>query len=60
MNNPEDTRQLRLIKDPSSNRVNDVLINKTKPVTLYNNLLTFPDTDKKFELPGDFLRMITI
>ena len=44
--NLEQTRQLKLVKVPNSNRVKD-LINKTTPVTLYINLLTFRDTDKK-------------
>ena len=57
--NPEHTSQFKLIKDPNSNRVNDLLINKTIPITLHNNLLTFRDTNKQFELQGDFLKMIT-
>ena len=36
-----------------------MLRNKTIPVTLYNNLLTFRDTDKKFELQGYPSKMIT-
>ena len=48
-----------LVKDLDSNKINDFLINKTIPVTLYNNLLTFRDTDKKFELNGDPLKKIT-
>ena len=32
---------------------------KTIPVTLYDSLLKFRDTDKKFELKGDPLKMIT-
>ena len=32
--NPEHTNQYKLVKDPSSNRFNDLLINKTKPVSL--------------------------
>ena len=35
-----------------------MLIHNTIPITLYNNLLTFRDTGKEFELEGDFLRMI--
>ena len=35
------------------------LINKTIPVTLYNNLLALRDTDKKFELHKNFLKMRT-
>ena len=57
--NPEHTCQFKLVKDPQSNRVNDLLINNTIPITLYDNLLTFRDTDKKLELKGNLLKMIT-
>ena len=57
--NPENTSQYRLVKDPSSNRVNDLLIHNSRPITLYGNILTFRDTGKKFELTGDLLEMIT-
>ena len=57
--NPEKTSQFKLVKDPSSNRVNDLKINKTIPITLYGNMLTFRDTNKQFELKGDLLEMIT-
>ena len=57
--NPDNTSQFRLVKDPSSNRVNDLKINKTIPITLYGNMLTFRDTNKQFELKGDLLEMIT-
>ena len=57
--NPVNTSQFKLIKDPNSNRVNDLLIHNTIPVTLHDNLLTFPDTGKVFELKGDLLEMIT-
>ena len=57
--NPENTSQFKLVKDPSSNRVNDLKINKTIPITLYGNMLTFRDTNKQFELKGDLLEMIT-
>ena len=57
--NPENSSQFKLVKDPSSNRVNDLKINKTIPITLYGNMLTFRDTNKEFELKGDFLEMIT-
>ena len=56
---PGNTTQFKLVKDPNSNRVNDLLINKTIPVTLYNNMFTFRDTGKEFELKGDLLKMIT-
>ena len=57
--NPENSTQFKLVKDPSSNRVNDLKINKTIPITLYGNMLTFRDTNKQFELKGDLLEMIT-
>ena len=47
--NPEHTSQFTLVNDPKRNTVNDLLINKTIPVTLYKNLLTFCATDQKFE-----------
>ena len=58
--NPDNASQFRLVKDSSSNRVNDLKINKTIPITLYGNMLTFRDTKKQFELKGDLLEMITI
>ena len=57
--NPDNASQFRLVKDSSSNRVNDLKINKTIPITLYGNMLTFRDTNKQFELKGDLLEMIT-
>ena len=36
-----------------------MLIHKTTLITLYNNLLTFRDTGKEFELKGDLLKKIT-
>ena len=57
--NPENTTQFKLVKDSSSNRVNDLLIHNTIPITLHDNLLTFRDSDKQFELKGDLLKMIT-
>ena len=57
--NPENASQFKLVKDPSSIRVNDLKINKTIPITLYGNMLTFRDTNKQFELKGDLLEMIT-
>ena len=56
---PENTTQFKLVKYPNSNRVNDLLINKTIPITLYNNMFTFRDTGKEIELKGDLLKMIT-
>ena len=57
--NPENTSQFKLVKDHNSNRVNDLKINNSIPITLHNNLLTFCDTNKQFELKGDLLEMIT-
>ena len=52
--NPKNTSQFTLVKDSNSNRVNDLLIHKTIPITLHNNLLTFRDTGKEFQLKGEF------
>ena len=57
--NPENSSQFKLVKDSSSNRVNDLLIQDTKPITVYNNFLTFCYTNKEIELKGDLLKMIT-
>ena len=59
INNPENTTQFKLVKDSNSNRVDDLLIHNTIPITLYNNILTFRDTGREFELKGDLLKMIT-
>ena len=56
--NPEHTSQFKLVRYPTSNRINNLFIDKTKPVALYNILLTFRETDKKFELQRDLLKMI--
>ena len=56
--NPEKASQFKLVKAPSSNRVNDLKINKTIPISLYGNMLTFRDTNKQFELKADLLEMI--
>ena len=57
--NPENNTQFKLVKDSNSNRVNDLKIKNSKPITLHNSLLTFRDTGKEFELKGDLLKMIT-
>ena len=57
--NPENSSQFKLVKDHNSNRVNDLLIKNTIPITLYNNFLTFRDTGKEFESKGGLLKMIT-
>ena len=45
--NPENTTQFKLINDSTSDRVNDLKINNSIPITLYNNIATFRDTGKK-------------
>ena len=50
--NPENTSQFTIVKDSNSNRINDLLIHNSIPVTLYDNLLTFRETGKIFELNG--------
>ena len=57
--NPEISTQFKIVKDSSSNRVNDLLIRNSIPITLHENLLTFRDSNKQFELKGDLLKMIT-
>ena len=57
--NPENTTQFKLVKNSSSNRVNDLLLNNTILITLHDNMLTFRETGRKFELKGDLLEMIT-
>ena len=59
INIPVNTSQFKLVKNHYSNRVNDLKINMTIPITLYGNILTFRDTNKQFELKGDLLEMIT-
>ena len=57
--NLENNTQFKLVKDSSSNKVSDLLIHNTIPLTLFNNLLIFCDTGEEFELQGDFLKIIT-
>ena len=57
--NLETSTAFKLVKDHNSNRVNDLLINKSIPITFHDNLLTFRDTGREFELKGDLLKMLT-
>ena len=59
INNRDQTSQFNLVEDSNSKSVNDLVINKTVPVTLYKNLLRFRDLDKEFELQLDLSKMIT-
>ena len=45
--NPENASHFIFVKGPQSNKVNDLLINETIPFTLYKNLMTFGQSDKK-------------
>ena len=56
---PENTTQFKLVKDSNSNKVNDLKINNSIPITLHNILLTFRITGKEFEIKGDLLKMTT-
>ena len=57
--NPDDTSQFKLVKDSSSNRVNDLKIHNSMPITLHDNFSTFRDSGRIFKLKGDLLEMIT-
>ena len=57
--NLETMSHFKILRDPNSNRINDLLINKTIQVNFFDNLLTLPDTDKRFELRGRLLKMMT-
>ena len=39
--------------------MNDFLIHRGIPVTLFSNMITFRDTNKSFKLEGDLLKLIT-
>ena len=51
--------QFRLIKDPNSIKTNDFLFNEYAPVTIFNNMLIFRETNKIFKLEGDLLKVIS-
>ena len=58
--NPENTSQFKLVKDSTSNRVNDLFIHNTiPPITLHDNFLTFRETYKVFQVKGEILKMTT-
>ena len=42
----ENKSQFRLIKDPNSTELNDILINTSVPVTLYSKMLSFGDSNE--------------
>ena len=55
--NPENSPQFKLIKDHNSNRVKHLLFHNTIRDPLYNDLLTFRDTGKEFQLQGDLFKI---
>ena len=57
--NPENKSQFNLLKYHNPNRVIELLIHNTIPITLKENLIAFRDTGKEFELKRDLLKMIT-
>ena len=57
--NTKNTSQFRPVKNSTSNRVFNLLIQSSIPITLHDNFSTFRDSDKVFELKGDLLKMIT-
>ena len=56
---PENKSQFRLIKDQTSIRLNDFLINGGIPVSLCSKMLTFRDSNKSFKIDEDLLEAIT-
>ena len=56
---PENISEFRLKKYLNSTKMNEFLINKGIPVTLFSNMLTFRDSNKSFKLDGDLLETIT-
>ena len=55
----ENKSQFRLRKDPNSTKMNDFLIHRGIPVTLFSNMLIFRDSNKSSKLEGDLLKVIT-
>ena len=55
MTNPENITQFKIVNDFSSNRVNELLILNTIPITLHDNLLTIRDTGKEVDIKGALL-----
>ena len=51
--------QFELRKDPISTKINDFLIHRGIPVTLFSNMIIFRDSNKSFKLGGDLLKLIT-
>ena len=56
---PENKSQFRLRKDTNSTKMNDFLIHRGIPVTLFSKTIIFRDSNKSFKLEGDLLKLIT-
>ena len=56
---PENKSQFRLRKDTDSTKMNDFLIPRGIPVTLFSNMIVFRDSNKSFKLEGGLLKLIT-
>ena len=56
---PENKSNFILVNDDNSIKVNDFLINRGIPITLYSNMLTFSDSNKHFNLDGDLSETMT-
>ena len=56
---PENKSQFRLRKDPNSTKLNDFLIHRGIPVTLFSKMILFRDSNKSFKLEEDLLKLIT-
>ena len=55
--NPEHTSQFKVVRNLTQIGSMIFLIKETIPVTLYDNILTCRNTDKKFQLEGCLLNM---
>ena len=56
---PENKSQFILRKDTNLTKMNDFLIYRGIPVTLFSNTIIFRDSNKSFKLEGDLLKLIT-
>ena len=56
--NIENKSQFILRKNPNSTKINNLLIHRAVPVTLFSNMITFRDSDRSFKLEGDLLKLI--
>ena len=54
------TSPFKILKKSTIKKIKDFLINKNIPATFHDNLLTFHDSNKKFELKEQHLKIIFI